>query len=419
MDTARPARSRTREVPKWAPVAAAAVLLVLIAIGIWAYASSRPQPVLAARRDVVAQIQADGTVVMPPSAQAVVHAPYRAPVERVYASLNQTVQQGDLLVELDLPSAEAAVASATQALESAREALQTARQTAEERVRAAEQRLQQAQAAERQARASQPSAGTSGFGSHPGVTGSAPPTGETSPGEAGTSPDAAVQERRAAERALAQAQAQMADELRPYQEAVQRAQRALAAARRGEMQGLVRAPVSGVVTALNAVEGAVVGESAQVPLAVITNYDRLQIHVPLKKDQASKVTAGTPAQITVPNQPDRTFPGEVLYVTTAASRTGEVTGYTAVLGFQNPGRAIKPDQTVRVSIKLGEARHVVAVPAEAVQTNDQGQTVVEVKRDGRWQQVPVQVGLSDGEYTEVREGLREGEPVRVTPSPID
>jgi multidrug efflux pump subunit AcrA (membrane-fusion protein) len=41
--------------------------------------------------------------------------------------------------------------------------------------------------------------------------------------------------------------------------------------------------------------------------------------------------------------------------------------------------------------------------------------VVEVLRGGRWQQMVVEVGLSDGRYTAIRSGLKAGDTVKVTP----
>jgi multidrug efflux pump subunit AcrA (membrane-fusion protein) len=64
------------------------------------------------------------------------------------------------------------------------------------------------------------------------------------------------------------------------------------------------------------------------------------------------------------------------------------------------------------SVKLDAVRDVVAVPNSAVRKGEGGQPVVEVQRNGQWVKVPVQIGLSDGAYTEVKQGIQPGEVVK-------
>jgi multidrug efflux pump subunit AcrA (membrane-fusion protein) len=55
---------------------------------------------------------------------------------------------------------------------------------------------------------------------------------------------------------------------------------------------------------------------------------------------------------------------------------------------------------------------VVRVPSRALQVRD-GQAYVRVVGAGRPEERAVQAGLSDGKYTEIVEGLQEGEQVAV------
>src|SRR5689334_15919663 len=96
---ARPARR-----PVGGIVAGVIVLLLLVAGGVWVYRSTRPQPVMAARRDIVGGVAVPGAVIVPPSAQATVLPPWRAPVDKVEASVGQHVSRGDVLVRLSMPS---------------------------------------------------------------------------------------------------------------------------------------------------------------------------------------------------------------------------------------------------------------------------------------------------------------------------
>jgi multidrug efflux pump subunit AcrA (membrane-fusion protein) len=57
--------------------------------------------------------------------------------------------------------------------------------------------------------------------------------------------------------------------------------------------------------------------------------------------------------------------------------------------------------------------NVLIVPARAVTTNSQGQSVVKVKADNKIQEREVVVGLDDGMKAEITSGLKEGETVIV------
>jgi len=67
----------------------------------------------------------------------------------------------------------------------------------------------------------------------------------------------------------------------------------------------------------------------------------------------------------------------------------------------------------RAAIELGEKRTVLAVPADAVQKDTSGRTIVKVLRGGHWEAAVVETGISDGQYTEIKSGLNEGETVQV------
>jgi hypothetical protein len=69
--------------------------------------------------------------------------------------------------------------------------------------------------------------------------------------------------------------------------------------------------------------------------------------------------------------------------------------------------------TVIVSIVIDERNDVLLVPNQAI-THEGGQTLVQVMKDGVIELRPVEVGISDWQFTEVTGGLSEGDTVVVT-----
>src|SRR5205085_531288 len=107
----------------WAVV----LIIILAAVGIWAYYSTRPQPAQVVVRDIQGFVPLSGQIITPPSARADVPAPYRAPVDRVETSVGKYVNRGDVLVRLNLPDVQAAVAQAKANLSAAETAYANAR----------------------------------------------------------------------------------------------------------------------------------------------------------------------------------------------------------------------------------------------------------------------------------------------------
>jgi multidrug efflux pump subunit AcrA (membrane-fusion protein) len=80
----------------------------------------------------------------------------------------------------------------------------------------------------------------------------------------------------------------------------------------------------------------------------------------------------------------------------------------------NPMQMLKPDMTASVTIQTGVRKDVLLVPAEAVKVGKRGTTVnVITKVDGKDTPTPTKVrtGGSDGTFTEIREGLKEGDKI--------
>jgi multidrug efflux pump subunit AcrA (membrane-fusion protein) len=123
--------------------------------------------------------------------------------------------------------------------------------------------------------------------------------------------------------------------------------------------------------------------------------------------------------LTFAELPGKTFEGKVSKITsTVDEKLGGLvkeSKYIALVDFKNTDGAAKPGMKPMIALKTGDAKGALAVPSEAVDVRN-GVPTVKVLRGGQWQVVSVQTGVSDGRYTQVKEGLKEGETVQVTPN---
>ncbi|MGC8838792.1 MAG: hypothetical protein ACP5UM_10290, partial [Anaerolineae bacterium] len=77
------------------------------------------------------------------------------------------------------------------------------------------------------------------------------------------------------------------------------------------------------------------------------------------------------------------------------------------------GVPLKPGMTANLRVIVGRRQNALLVPTMALEQGEEGYMVRVVEMDGSQVVVPVEVGLSDGTYTEVVRGLNEGDQVVV------
>jgi HlyD family secretion protein len=205
----------------------------------------------------------------------------------------------------------------------------------------------------------------------------------------------------------------------------------------------VRAPITGTVLEIDAVVGTVISSPTNdvgggTVILKMANLDTVQVAALVDETDVGKVRPGMPVTITVDAYPNRSFAGSVLKIEPQAQVTQNVTMFPVEVNIPNPGHLLKPGMNAEVEIHIGERRGVLAVPAAALRTpRDVGSAarvlgldpaaaqraaagapdapgaVVFALRAGRIVPVAIRTGLTDLDYTEVTDGLAEGDTVLV------
>jgi HlyD family secretion protein len=170
----------------------------------------------------------------------------------------------------------------------------------------------------------------------------------------------------------------------------------------------VRSPISGVVSDRSVYPG----EMAASGTALISIVDISRIvaraNVPMKDAAAIKV--GSAARLT---GPDGDISGKVTVVSPAVDPS--TTTIEVWVEAQNPGEALKPGATVRVSIVAETLRDTMVVPAAALlNSDDGGQKVMVVTSDSVAHERRVNVGIRQGDRVQIVSGLQSGDQVVVS-----
>jgi HlyD family secretion protein len=231
--------------------------------------------------------------------------------------------------------------------------------------------------------------------------------------------DQAENKRRAAESQLSVAKARVSEasaNVAQTQAAVERAEEELANA-------TIRAPIRGRILARDIEIGSPVSSILNMGAAatsVITMGDISHVFVRGRVDETEigNLRLGQPARIRVETFKDRTFQGKVTQISPMGVERDNVTNFEVRVSIENPGNQLKANMTANAEIVLEERPNVLLVPEAAISYDAARKATVDVldrtQRSGR-RKVPIKVGISNGTRTQVTEGLQAGDKV-VLPS---
>ncbi|MGC8826784.1 MAG: efflux RND transporter periplasmic adaptor subunit, partial [Anaerolineae bacterium] len=172
------------------------------------------------------------------------------------------------------------------------------------------------------------------------------------------------------------------------------------------------APFDGTVLAVNVSQGDKV--SANTVVLVVADLRELEVAASVDETVIRQVQAGQPAVITFDALPGREFRGQVKEVPLRGELQGGVTVYSVPISLEGvEGQPLLVGMTANVVIQVGQVKDALLVPALALQRVSGAYQVLVDAGDGETVAVPVEVGLSDGTYTQIVRGLNEGDRVVV------
>jgi multidrug efflux pump subunit AcrA (membrane-fusion protein) len=172
------------------------------------------------------------------------------------------------------------------------------------------------------------------------------------------------------------------------------------------------APISGIIASVSTQEGETVAVGLSAPTFVtIIDLNRLQVETYVDEVDIGKIELGQKATFSVEAFPSVDIDGEVSAIYPKAILRENVVFYDVVVKtLGSPEVALRPEMTANVSIFLEPREDVLIVPATSVMKSG-GISFVYVIRKSGPESHEVQVGLRQGRFIEIKEGLEEGDEV--------
>lgn len=187
---------------------------------------------------------------------------------------------------------------------------------------------------------------------------------------------------------------------------VANAQSQLALARKNLSYALIVSPIDGFVSERTADLGEYV--SPQQKVATIVRINPLRIRIDIPEQAIPEVKVGQSVSVTTSAWPDKNFAGRIARIApnvSAQSRT-----LTVEAEIDNSGGALKPGQFATVRILQERSAPAVLVPSRAV-VSEAGVSRLFVIKDGHAEQRVVQLGQTEGDLVEIKNGVAADEQV--------
>ena len=216
---------------------------------------------------------------------------------------------------------------------------------------------------------------------------------------------------------------------------------------------VIRSPVDGIVISRNVDVGQTVAASLQAPtlFTIANDLAKMEVHTNVDEADVGNVTEGQEVSFTVDAFPARRFKGRVHQVRNAPTVVQNVVTYDAVVRIDNKEQLLKPGMTANVQFLVNRREDVLTIPNMAIrfkppEQKDEAQELLRreqtraaptigarktsrspgggggggggrritlyVLSAGKAEPIEVQLGITDGSKTEVRDGeLKENDPV--------
>lgn len=184
------------------------------------------------------------------------------------------------------------------------------------------------------------------------------------------------------------------------------AQTQVEAARKSVGDAVIYAPISGYVAERTADLGEFAATTNKVATIVRTSVLRLNIDIP--EQAIGQIKNGQAISLQTTAYPDKNFAGTIVRVAPNLNATSRT--MTVEAEVENSGGQLKPGQFATVRIAQSEAKPTVMIPATAVKTEGDNNSVFVVK-DGRAEQRTVILGVLENGKIEIKQGVQENEAV--------
>lgn len=175
---------------------------------------------------------------------------------------------------------------------------------------------------------------------------------------------------------------------------------------------IVTAPISGVITNLSIIPGSSVKTidpiSPSAPALIISKIGITEILVSVGESDINKIKVGQKAEIKLDAVENKIYDGIVQRYDENGTVSGGVSKFNVYITIANSDENLKPGMNADVDIITKESIDVLTVPNSAIKPYQKGRSI-RILKNNKVEYIPVKIGTRGKEYTQILEGITEGQ----------
>lgn len=197
------------------------------------------------------------------------------------------------------------------------------------------------------------------------------------------------------------------EDIEAVQAQVAQAEAMLTLARTQLSDATIKAPCDGVVTSVHCEVGELI--SSAMPALILIDLDTVKVSLSVGEKDVVKLSRGQSATIHVEALPTRKFSGVVGSVSPAADQNTRMFGVDVTLANQDG--ALRAGMYAKVEIVTGIYEDALVVPEQAITSDSSGRKVAYVVEGGTVRIQEVTVGMKQSSWIQILGGLKSGDTV--------
>jgi RND family efflux transporter MFP subunit len=177
----------------------------------------------------------------------------------------------------------------------------------------------------------------------------------------------------------------------------------------------VTSPLNGTILTLPVIEGQVVIAAASVnsgtTLMEIANLSKLLVETHVNQVDVARLQQDQVVKLRAESFKDVEMQGKISFISPTATPKNNVKGFQVKAVIENPNERLRPGMSVTLEVPIAHSDDAVTVPISAVFRGDGDSKVVYVRNGSATERRKVSVGVTNFDYAEIKDGVREGETV--------
>ncbi len=187
----------------------------------------------------------------------------------------------------------------------------------------------------------------------------------------------------------------------------------------------IRATISGMILSIPVEIGNTVQEinnfSVGTTIATMADVSQMIFEGNVDEADVGKLKEGMKMSITIGALPDEIFEGVLNYISPSGVDTSGIVQFEIKADVNLKSDIfLRANYSANAEVMLSEAKNVLALESAHIQYDDKGQPFVEVLKPGTekydqpvYQKKILEVGISDGVFTEIKSGLKKGDQIKI------